>query len=150
MIQIFHVFPKVGQVSAGFGFLRWKRFWREREQGVVENLRSFFLTLVAKCHYMLLIFVSVVCQGWIKKLLVYSQLLMLFRNFGILFLPRRGQLKICDSRGSERNNRFLGEKIGWLLDVNYGTVTGKGCVCVFKFFFILLFCCYKSFLKFIF
>lgn len=45
---------------------------------------------------------------------------------------------------------FSGGKIGWLLDVNYGTVTGKGCVCVFKFFFILLFCCYKSFLKFIF
>ena len=42
--------PKVGQVAVGFGFLRWqwKGFGGEREQGVVENLESFFLTLVAK------------------------------------------------------------------------------------------------------
>lgn len=36
--------------------------------------------------------------------------------FLFLFLPRRSQLKICDSRGSERNIIFWGEKlVGYLM-----------------------------------
>lgn len=34
-----------------------------------------------------------------------------------------------------------------MLKKKNGTVIEKGCVCVFKFFFILLFCCYKIFLN---
>lgn len=44
--------------------------------------------------------------------------------------------------------QFAEKLVGCLmLGKKNGTVIGKGCVCVFKFFFILLFCCYKIFLN---
>ena len=94
---------------------------------------------------MLLIFVSVVCQGWIKKLLVYSQLLICSLDTLESFFRPGGASGKSVTQETVNAIPFSGGKIGWLLDVNYGTVTGQGCVCVFKFFFILLFCCYKEF-----
>lgn len=140
-----------------------EKIWRSERIDlgtVIENLGSFFLTLVAKWLSYALNLCFIFCQGWIK-LLVYYQLLMplnMLEFFFSFFLPRPVSLFFCPggaiwklvAQEAVNITLFSGEKIDCLLDVNYGTVTGKGCVCIFKFFFILLFCCYKNFLKFIF